>query len=451
MLDVRERLKAISEKHEKVLGLFLYWFLVLCIIPFLMIPFTGFKLLTISTTVVILLVTVLLIHLKETGRTWLSGLFFVLLLNFIGVILIYFDSVANLYAITVLILSAFIAGILFGPRMAVFIYVFQFITIIILTFLQLQGVVKVDVFKEQTLTMLTALVLAGLIGIAVIGSWLSNRELEGALERAIKSEEETKKYAKALEKQKGLLEIKVKERTKKLEESQKRRLEEIKNFANIGKISSGLIHDINNPLTVGLARIEELEETSPKSSEESLLSLKTVLEKIQTLALNTKKQILKQHEKTVFNMVEEAQAVLDLVSYKAVKEGVKVKVNAPAKITKVGDPVKFSQIILNLVLNSIDAFEKVRDGRSKLVEINLSKDKKDIILEVRDNGFGIPKKFQEKIFDPLFTTKTTKNGTGLGLYITCEYVKTFGGQIELTSKVGKGTSFKILFPVKSKR
>ncbi|MEQ9023208.1 MAG: HAMP domain-containing sensor histidine kinase, partial [Pseudomonadales bacterium] len=107
----------------------------------------------------------------------------------------------------------------------------------------------------------------------------------------------------------------------------------------------------------------------------------------------------------------------------------------------------------NLINNAFHATaERLKNnGASRYkpkVEVITESDEKNLIIHVKDNGAGIPKKVKEKIFQPFFTTKATGSGTGLGLSISHDIVtKGHGGKIELESTEGKGTTFTVKIPI----
>ena len=74
-------------------------------------------------------------------------------------------------------------------------------------------------------------------------------------------------------------------------------------------------------------------------------------------------------------------------------------------------------------------------------------DQESVVLEINDDGPGIPDELQPKIFDPFFTTKPVGQGTGLGLSISHQIVEDHGGRIEVASKVGEGTHFTVHLPL----
>ena len=109
-----------------------------------------------------------------------------------------------------------------------------------------------------------------------------------------------------------------------------------------------------------------------------------------------------------------------------------------ASVRVVGGPVKLTQILLNLVVNSAHAMDG--SGRQGLIEIGWRERGDQVEVQVRDNGNGIPKEIQQKVFEPLFTTKAPGVGTGLGLSICKDIVQGMGGTMSLESEIGVGTT-----------
>jgi two-component system, NtrC family, sensor kinase len=103
--------------------------------------------------------------------------------------------------------------------------------------------------------------------------------------------------------------------------------------------------------------------------------------------------------------------------------------------------VKLCQVLLNLIVNAAQAMEGVqRTGR---IDVRWGQQDRWVTITVADNGCGIPLELQEKVFQPLFTTKPVGIGTGLGLSICKELVTQYGGKLQLTSVPGEGTEIKI--------
>jgi signal transduction histidine kinase len=100
-------------------------------------------------------------------------------------------------------------------------------------------------------------------------------------------------------------------------------------------------------------------------------------------------------------------------------------------------PVRLTQILLNLVVNAAQAMDGT--GRAGRIELRWHATQEAVQLSVVDNGCGIPLALQQKVFQPLFTTKPVGSGTGLGLAICRELVAQLGGSLELRSVPGEGT------------
>jgi signal transduction histidine kinase len=109
------------------------------------------------------------------------------------------------------------------------------------------------------------------------------------------------------------------------------------------------------------------------------------------------------------------------------------------------------RVILNLITNAFYAVKaaKLQKGNNYEPTVIVSTNKVDgkVLISVKDNGTGIPESVKNKIFQPFFTTKPTGEGTGLGLSLSYDIIKTHGGEIKVKSKEGEGTQFTIQLPV----
>jgi signal transduction histidine kinase len=131
----------------------------------------------------------------------------------------------------------------------------------------------------------------------------------------------------------------------------------------------------------------------------------------------------------------------------AVKSFIK---NVPAHLPKIYTyPYALEQILMNLLMNAAQAADK----RDSWIKLNATADdggQGNIVIEVSDNGCGIDEDTRPKIFDPFFTTKSRLEGTGLGLYVCHTLVEGLKGRIEVESKPGEGSIFKVILPVAQK-
>ncbi len=155
-----------------------------------------------------------------------------------------------------------------------------------------------------------------------------------------------------------------------------------------------------------------------------------------------------------FDVTERIQEVVKALALRLVESQIKVDIQPIKPIFVTIDPVKFDQIINNLLLNAIDAIEekkssKINESGINEIDINI-KDKKNCIRIVfKDSGKGIPPEYREKIFEPFFTRKDPGKGEGLGLFIVWNILKMYGGKIMLDTEHEQGTRFFITIPKKT--
>jgi two-component system NtrC family sensor kinase len=109
-----------------------------------------------------------------------------------------------------------------------------------------------------------------------------------------------------------------------------------------------------------------------------------------------------------------------------------------------GNAQKIEQVLVNLIVNAGQAIPEEKRG---LITVRTWKQNSDIVVQIEDNGRGMNEKTMKQIFDPFFTTKRDKGGTGLGLAIAFRIVEEHGGNISVSSKPGKGTTFTVKIPV----
>ena len=136
--------------------------------------------------------------------------------------------------------------------------------------------------------------------------------------------------------------------------------------------------------------------------------------------------------------------VIQFVKCDAKVHNIQIKYICQVEATALVDEAKIKQVLINLLQNSADALIQTDDP---LIEILIKEEGEFACIQVEDNGTGIPPELQEKIFDPMFTTKGDK-GLGLGLDISKQIMIGHQGNLEFSSTYGVGTTFKMLFPKK---
>jgi signal transduction histidine kinase len=348
------------------------------------------------------------------------------------------------------VLMIVISGILISTRFAFLTAVASALIIFVLNFLQNNGTLQPELdWKTESWDNQNVLALGVIFLIIATVSWLSNREIEKSLGRARRSEA-------ALKDERDNLEIRVIEKTQELQQSQLQEMAQFHRLAEFGRLSSGLFHELANPLTALNLNIEQIKEScrtkdSLKKLNENLDKAIKATKKMGEFINSFRKQTSAKEDRSVFSLNQEIEEVLDILNYKARRKKVGLIFSAENNITIFNNSLKFHQIISNLVSNAIDAYpEEATNGinnRLREVLIDLAEEEKQIILTISDFGQGIPENLQTKIFEPFFSTKKVHDGTGLGLAIAKEMInKDFGGEIKVKSQLGQGTKFILILP-----
>jgi two-component system NtrC family sensor kinase len=217
-------------------------------------------------------------------------------------------------------------------------------------------------------------------------------------------------------------------------------------LAAIGRLSAGVAHEINNPMTTILTSAmllqEDLDEDDPIRQELDLISRETMrCRKIVTSLLNFARQT--NPDKKMNDLNQMVTDCILLTKKQAAFKDVSIHSDLSSQIPPMlFDKGQISQAIINLVLNAVEATPA---GGRITVKTTCCDEMSYGHITIEDTGKGIDAENLEKIFDPFFTTKET--GTGLGLAITHGIVEQHGGIIRATSEVGKGTCFTIHLPI----
>ena len=123
-------------------------------------------------------------------------------------------------------------------------------------------------------------------------------------------------------------------------------------------------------------------------------------------------------EKETFLIVEPIKHALTILEPILKKESIQIEKNIEKELHIVGYPNELAQVVINIINNAKDALVDKSDNQEKIIKINLFSKEAKVYISIEDNAAGIPSNIIEKIFDPYFSTKIEKNGTGLGLYMS---------------------------------
>lgn len=220
---------------------------------------------------------------------------------------------------------------------------------------------------------------------------------------------------------------------------------------SIGELAGGVAHDINTPISAiknGILVLKELNSNRNKEEEDIIKNIENCSEKIIKIVNSMRNQIrnLGENVKINFSIKDVLYDVKNIVDTHAKKNNTTVNIKITDEFNIVGNPTRLSQVITNLVLNAIEAYE----GKKGNVDIELIKAPKNTaIIKVTDYAGGLGDEIKKGIFKKVITTKGM-SGTGFGLYISHSIIKgDFKGDIKYDTKQGEGTTFYIILPLKN--
>jgi two-component system NtrC family sensor kinase len=232
---------------------------------------------------------------------------------------------------------------------------------------------------------------------------------------------------------------------KELEQAQ-RQIYHAEKLASIGRLASGVAHQVNNPLNgirACLYAIQQNPADTPQTRQylglitEGIASIETVVKKLLGFA---RQQSTSDH---VININDSIATVANLFDLRLKEKNIETTLELSADIGSVKiDHHLFQEVVMNLLLNSYDAV-----GNGGIIQMATgNKSASSVFMRISDNGCGINQNDLKRIFDPFFTTKEIGTGTGLGLSVCMGIIESHGGTIEVQSIEGSGTSFTITLP-----
>jgi len=218
-------------------------------------------------------------------------------------------------------------------------------------------------------------------------------------------------------------------------------------MAELGKISAGVVHELNAPLSVIVSASQMImrEEGVPEAVLEMISRISSEAQRLSHLT----KGLLNfsSHDETICEVDPNLTVdfILNFLTFEAARRRVTILKQFDHTLPVIRlDANLLKQILLNIIMNALQAMEQ--DGGKLLVE-TAAAGSESISFIITDNGPGIPTEAIGRIFDRYFTTKKPGEGTGLGLFVTKSLIESMGGEITVMSRSGGGTTFTVTLPL----
>lgn len=214
----------------------------------------------------------------------------------------------------------------------------------------------------------------------------------------------------------------------------------------VGTLAAGIAHEVGTPLTSisSLTQILQLKTDDPEFKEKLAViqqSIERISRTVRTLVDFSRPATEKIESIYLNNVVEH---VLRIIKYDKRLKHQKITTSLEPNIGMIRASFdQVLQVFINICLNAADAMEGKKDG---VLELKTWNNGSYICATIKDNGTGIPPKTQRLIFDPFYTTKENGKGTGLGLWVSYNILKSFSGHVKVESSPGQGAAFTIMLP-----
>lgn len=224
---------------------------------------------------------------------------------------------------------------------------------------------------------------------------------------------------------------------------------------SIGLLAAGLAHEVGNPLASISSLVQVIQRTNKDEfTNQKLELIKSQINRISKIIrdlVNFSRQSTYELQSTEINKVLKSAIEIARVSKKA--KGInfieEYDPNIPVLYLV---PDQLQQVFINILINAIDALcidadRMIYFNSNPKIISKTFKDTNKVLISITDNGIGIPDSAMDKIFDPFYTTKKVGEGTGLGLWVSYNIIKSFQGEIQVNSTEGEGTTFTIVLPI----
>jgi C4-dicarboxylate-specific signal transduction histidine kinase len=231
-------------------------------------------------------------------------------------------------------------------------------------------------------------------------------------------------------------------------------LAHISRVTTLGELTASLAHEVKQPIAAAVTDantcLRWLTRDQPDLEEAREASLRVVKDATRAAEIIDRIRLLFKKgtpQRELVDVNEVIREMIVLLSNQATRYSIFVRTDLAADIPRImGDRVQLQQVLMNLIVNSIDAMKEA-DGTRNLVIKSQRAENEQVILSVIDTGVGLPRQQADQIFNAFFTTKV--QGTGMGLRISRSIVESHGGRLWAADNSPRGASFHFTLPTKA--
>ena len=232
-------------------------------------------------------------------------------------------------------------------------------------------------------------------------------------------------------------------------ERQREALYQREKLAALGSLLAGVSHELNNPLSVVVARAVLLEEQGDAATRVAALKIRTAAERcariVRTFLAMARQQ---QPERGPVAVNEVVSAALDIAAYAIRTSSIEVTLDLAPDIPLIlADADQLHQVLLNLIINAQQSLQEQPPPRRIRIRSRFDAVARVLRITVADNGPGIPAHLRARVFEPYFTTKPMGIGTGVGLAVSLGIIEAHGGTLTVDAPVEGGAAFSVTLPV----
>ena len=219
----------------------------------------------------------------------------------------------------------------------------------------------------------------------------------------------------------------------------------------IGELISGIAHELNNPLTgvMGYSQLLQMRGDLDERARDSLVKINNLATRCQKIVQNLLSFARKQKpERTLTSVNEILDRTVELRSYELQVNNIEILLELDPHLPRtIADAHQLQQVFLNVITNAEQAMLEAKRRGRLTIRTRSDSARGRVIIEIADDGPGIPEQHLTRIFDPFFTTKEVGKGTGLGLSLSYGIIKEHAGNIYARSRLGEGSTFVIELPI----